>query len=105
MESGSNGGGRPTDWKTLLAYITGSVDQHLRLRNEYLVTENRILRQQIAGRVHLSNGERMALAAIGQRLGKKALEEVATILAWHRRLVAQRRVKVRGSVVNGSAGS
>jgi len=68
------------DWKTLLAYITGSVDQHLLLRNEYLVTENRILRQQTAGRVRLSDGERMALAEIGQKLGKKALEEVATIV-------------------------
>ena len=53
------------DWKTLLAYITGSVDQHLLLRNEYLVTENRILRQQITGRVRLSDGERMTLAEIG----------------------------------------
>jgi hypothetical protein len=35
------------DWKQLLAYITGSVDQELLLRNEYLVTENRLLRQQI----------------------------------------------------------
>ena len=32
------------DWKKLLAYITGSVDQELLLRNEYLATENRILR-------------------------------------------------------------
>ena len=39
------------DWKQVLAYITGSVDQELLLRNEYLVTENRILRQQIEGRV------------------------------------------------------
>ena len=31
-------------WKTLLAYITGTVDHELLLRNEYLVTENRILR-------------------------------------------------------------
>jgi hypothetical protein len=30
------------DWKTLLAYITGTVDQELLVRNEYLVTENRI---------------------------------------------------------------
>jgi hypothetical protein len=35
------------DWKHLLAYITGTVDQELLLRNEYLVTENRILRQQL----------------------------------------------------------
>jgi putative transposase len=28
------------DWKHLLASITGTVDQELLLRNEYLVTEN-----------------------------------------------------------------
>ena len=84
------------DWKHLLAYITGTVDQELLLRNEYLVTENRILRNQIQGRLRLSDGERQALAEIGQKLGKKALEEVATIvkpdtiLAWHRKLVAQK---------------
>ena len=65
------------DWKILLAYITGSVDQELLLRNEYVVTENRILRQQITGRVRLSDGERKTLAEIGKRLGKKALEEVS----------------------------
>jgi hypothetical protein len=42
------------DWKQLLAYITGSVDQELLLRNEYLVTENRLLRQQITERIQLS---------------------------------------------------
>jgi hypothetical protein len=84
------------DWKQLLAYITGSVDQQLLLRNEYLVTENRILRRQITGRLRLRDGERQALAEIGKELGKKALEEVAslvkpeTILAWHRTLVAQK---------------
>ncbi len=39
------------EWKTLLAYITGSVDQELLLRNEYLVAENRVLRKQIPRRV------------------------------------------------------
>jgi hypothetical protein len=84
------------DWKTLLAYITGTVDQALLLRNEYLVTGNRILRHQIKGRVHLSDGERTTLAEIGKKLGKHALEQVATIvkpetiLIWHRTLVAQK---------------
>src|SRR5712671_5422635 len=83
-------------WKTLLAYITGTVDQELLMRNEYLVTENRILRSQIKGRLRLSDGERKALADIGQKLGKQALKEVAkivkpdTILGWHRKLVAQK---------------
>src|SRR5438093_1705098 len=84
------------DWKTLLAYITGTVDQELLLRNAYLVTGNRILRNQIKGRVRLSDGARKALTEIAQKLGKKALEEVAkivkpdTILAWHRKLVAEK---------------
>ncbi len=83
------------DWKRLLAYISGSVDDALLLRNEYLVTENRILRAQIKGRLKLTDGERKTLAEIGKKLGKKALEEVVnivkpeTILAWHRRLVAK----------------
>jgi len=84
------------DWKRLLAYITGSVDQELLLRNEYHTAENRILRNQIRGRLRLSDGDRRTLAEIGKQLGKKALEEVAnivrpeTILGWHRRLVAKK---------------
>jgi hypothetical protein len=35
------------EWIGLLAYITGMVDQELLLRNEYLVTENRIRKAQI----------------------------------------------------------
>jgi transposase InsO family protein len=83
-------------WKVLLAYITGTVDQALLLRNEYLVTENRLLRKQIPGCVRLSDGERKTLAEIGKKLGKQVLAEVATIvtpdmiLAWHRKLVAQK---------------
>src|SRR6266704_2408076 len=88
--------GEAMDWKHLLAYITGTVDQELLLRNEYLVTENRILRNQLKGRLRLSDGERKALAVIGQKLGKQALKGVAqivkpeTILGWHRTLVAQK---------------
>jgi hypothetical protein len=46
------------DWRRLLAYITGTVDQELLLRNEYLVAENRILKAQIKGRLRLSDAER-----------------------------------------------
>jgi transposase InsO family protein len=83
-------------WTQLLAYITGSVDEELLLRNEYLATENRILRNQIQGRVRLSDGERKTLAKIGKKLSKQALEEIATtvkpdtILAWHRKLIAKK---------------
>ena len=65
------------DWKQLLTSIMRSVDEELRLRNAYLVTENRILRQQMTGRVPLSDSDRLALAEIGQKLGRKALAEIA----------------------------
>lgn len=83
-------------WLQLLAYVTGSINQGLLLRNEYLVAENRILRSQIKGRLRLSDGERATLAEIAKRLGRKALQEIAciakpdTILAWYRKLVAQK---------------
>lgn len=65
------------DWKTLLAYITGTVDHELLVRNEYLVAEHRILRHQIVGRVRLTDGECTPLAEVGQKLSKQALKEVA----------------------------
>jgi hypothetical protein len=81
-------------WARMLAYITGTVDQELLLRNEYWAAENRILRAQIKGRLRLSEAEKGTLAEIAQRLGRKALEEVAaaakpdTLLGWYRRLIA-----------------
>src|SRR6266446_3578266 len=87
---------RNSRWVRLLAYVTGSVNQELLLRNEYLSAENRILRAKLPTRLRLGNPERGTLAETGKRLGRKALREVAcvakpdTILAWHRRLVAQK---------------
>ena len=84
------------DWARMLAYITGTVDQELLLRNEYLAAENRILRAQIKGRLLLSGAEKQTLADIGHRLGRKALEDVAnaarpdTIKGWYRQLVARK---------------
>ena len=84
------------DWRRILAYITGTVDQELLLRNEYLAAENKILRTQIRGRVHLTDPQRRTLAEIGERLGRKALQELATIvrpdtiLGWYRKLVARK---------------
>jgi hypothetical protein len=78
----------------MLAYISGTVDQELLLRNEYLAAENRILRAQIQGRLWLSDAEKATLAEIAHRLGRKALEELAavakpdTLLAWYRKLIA-----------------
>ncbi len=84
------------DWQHILSYITGSVEEELRLRNEYLAAENRILRSKIPGRVPLDDSDRAILAQIGKRLRLKALRNLATIvkpetvLAWHRKLIAKK---------------
>jgi len=84
------------DWPRILAYITGTVDQELLLRNEYLVAENRILREQINGRLLLSEPQGKTLAEVGYQLGRKTLADVAnaakpdTILAWYRKWVAEK---------------
>jgi putative transposase len=84
------------DWVRILAYITGTVDQELLLRNEYLAAENRILKAQIKSRLLLTDVEKATLAEIAHRLGRKALEDVAntakpdTIMGWYRKLVARK---------------
>jgi len=84
------------DWARILAYVTGTVDQELLARNEYLAAENRILMAQLKGRLKLSDAERATLGEIGHRLGRRALAEIATvarpdtILAWYRKLVARK---------------
>ncbi len=61
-------------WKKLLAYITGSVDEELLLRNEYLVAENRILRGRLKGSLRLSDDEIL----FGERsLGRSIAEFVS----------------------------
>ena len=95
------------DWRKAVAYITGTVDEELLLRREYLSAESRILIQQLQGRLRLTDPQRQTLAEIGHRLGRKSLADVAnivgpkTILAWYRQLVAK---KFDGSRARASPG-
>jgi len=73
----------------MLAFLQLWLESFLRL-------ENRILRNQVKGRLLLSDGEKTTLAEIAKRLGRKALTEIAvgakpdTILGWFRKLVARK---------------
>jgi transposase InsO family protein len=84
------------EWVRILACVTGTVDQELLARNEYLAAENRIMKAQLKGRLKLSDAERGALGEIGRRLGRKVLADIATvaqpdtILGWYRKLVARK---------------
>ena len=103
----SVGQGAAMNWARILAYVTGTVDQELLARNEYLTAENRILKAQLNSRVKLSDADRKALGEIGHRLGRNALADVATIarpdtiLGWYRKLVAR---KFDGSKARRSPG-
>src|SRR5437899_268594 len=83
--------------RLLLATLAGWVNRHQQQVIDYLVEENRALREQLRGRrVRLSDDQRRRLAAKGQRLGRRVLRQVATIvtpdtiLRWYRWLIAQK---------------
>ena len=69
----------------------------------YLIEENRILRAQLSGRrLRLTDDDRCRLARCGQRLGRRLLRQVATIvtpdtiLRWHRQLIARTWTHAKG---------
>ena len=85
--------------------LAGWMNQHQQHVIHYLMEENRVLREQIGNRrIRFTDDQRRRLAAKAKRLGRKLLNEVATIvtpetlLAWHRKLIAK---KYDGSASRG----
>src|SRR5919106_4135912 len=88
------------DWSCLrlpLVSLAGWINRHQQHLVEYLVEENRVLREQLKGqRICLNDDQRRRLAAKGHQLGRRLLRRVATlvtpdtILRWHRRLIAEK---------------
>jgi transposase InsO family protein len=80
----------------LVCLLAGWVNREQQKILEYLQEENRVLREQLGGPLHLSDEQRRRLAAKGKELGRKLLNEVATlvtpdtILRWHRQLIARK---------------
>ncbi len=67
--------------RVLLLSVAGWVNRHQQHAVEYLVEENRVLKEQLSGRrLRLNDSQRRRLAAKGQRLGRRALTAVATIV-------------------------
>src|SRR5215831_15947778 len=86
----------------LIISIAGWMNQRQQQVIEYLVEENRVLREQIGKRrMRFTDDQRCRLAVKAKRLSRKVLAQVATIvtpetlLAWHRKLIA---MKYDGSV-------
>jgi putative transposase len=84
-------------WQILLLVLAGWINRNQQNAVEYLIAENRILREKIGKkRILLNDDQRRRLAIKGKVLGRKALAEICsivtpeTILRWHRNLVAQK---------------
>ena len=81
----------------LVVSIAGWMNQRQHQVIEYLVEENRVLREQIGNRrMHFTDDQRCRLAVRAKKLSRKVLAQVATIvtpqtlLTWHRKLIAKK---------------
>ena len=81
----------------LVVSIAGWLNRHQQHVIEYLIEENRVLREQIGNRrMRFTDDQRRRLAAKAKELGRKLLAQVATIvtpetlMAWHRKLIAKK---------------
>jgi hypothetical protein len=93
----------PVRFGLLFQLFSGWVNRRQLSVIEYLLEENRLLREQLEGRrLRLTDDERRRLAVKGKVLGRRILGEVAgivtpdTILRWYRRLVARKYDGTRG---------
>ena len=87
----------PPALQFLLLTFAGWVNRRQQKVIDYLLEENRVLREQHGGRrLRLTDDQRRRLAAKGKLLGRKLLSKVAgivtpdTILRWYRQLIAQK---------------
>jgi len=86
----------------IIAALFGWLEREQHDLIEFLRKKNRVLKAQLHGRrIRLSDDERRRLALVGQRLGRRILAHVATIvtpdtiLRWHRELIARKWTSVR----------
>jgi putative transposase len=86
-----------TPFSLVITCIAGWLNQHQQRTVDYLVEENRVLREQIGNRrLRFTDDQRRRLAVRAKEVGRSALSGLATIvtpdtlLAWHRRLIAHK---------------
>jgi hypothetical protein len=82
-------------WQFLVVILTGWLNRRQQAVIDFLLTEVLVLKESNGKRrILLSDEQRRRLAIKGKALGRKALQEIATIvtpdtiLRWHRQLVA-----------------
>lgn len=81
----------------LVLMVSGWLKRHQLAAIEYLMAENRVLREQLGPkRIRFTDKQRRLLAEKGKAVGRKQLKQIAsiaspdTILRWFRKLVAKK---------------
>ena len=81
----------------LLMVVSGWVHRHQLIVIEFLLAENRLLKERLRGkRIRFTDAERALLARKAKAVGRKALLKLDalvspdTLMRWHRRLVAEK---------------
>jgi len=84
-------------FRFLLFTLAGWLNQHQQFAIEYLLEENRVLREQIGPRrIRFTDDQRRRLAVKAKSVGRKILSRIAsivtpeTLMTWHRKLIAQK---------------
>ena len=81
----------------LVIALAGWLNRQQQAVIDYLIEENRVLKEQLEGkRLRFTDEQRIRLAVKAKVLGRRALDELETLvtpdtlLAWHRTLIAQK---------------
>jgi len=81
----------------LVISLAGWLNRHQQVVIDYLIEENRVLKEQLEGqRLRFTDEQRIRLSAKAKALGRQLLDELETLvtpdtlLAWHRKLIAQK---------------
>ncbi len=85
-------------WFVVLVCVASWINRQQNKALEYLVAENAVLKEQLKGkgRIRFTNSQRRRLAVKAKELGRRALDELETVvtpdtlLRWHRQLIAKK---------------
>ena len=81
----------------LVIALAGWLNRQQQVVIDYLIEENRVLKEQLGGqRLRFTDEQRMRLAVKAKLPGRRALDELETLvtpdtlLAWHRKLIVKK---------------
>jgi transposase InsO family protein len=81
----------------LVIALAGWLNRHQQAVIDYLIEENRVLKEQLEGqRLRFTDDQRIRLAVKAKVIGRRLLDELETLVtpdtlfAWHRKLIAQK---------------